>query len=516
MKAKFFATALMLAAALITSVDVFAAASEGCEWINQADWNSSPYTASEVNKVFFAGETVTFTANSPTEGFGRPTTITLLVDHATVDTTDFPGSVSYNFGESRFYPVRYEIDNDAMVTWTGNCTEGTASAAPDVGVTSVEVENSAHNPGSNMTATVSLKNNGTSGSGSFNIAIYVSTNTIISSGDTLLGTVAVSNIAAGASRTIVVVVVLPVGLATGDWFVGVIIDVSDDVAGNNVMADPVSVFVPTSNPPPSRTACFDLAGASVFSSEDRPVFLGFIGNGSATDSINNPSGPYGSSSSGTSVRNSSGMYGNSSGSFSVANGSALKPPKIVINGRLIAYLSTNGSLGWQSLSLAAIDASCTFTNTVPNALFKRHQDAVAMGWGGVDVSLIGSWWNPLRSGEGVVFDFFSLPPDGTAWVAVYFYTYDLQGNPLYLTGAAQITVGSSEPITVEVFSTSGTPFGPGFDPSEVVRVNWGTLIIEFFTCGTGRVTWEPLTAGFPSGSVDIERLVPLGEGITCP
>ncbi len=516
MKTKFFATALILAAGLTTSVNAFAVLSEGCDTFADHFGTFMWTQLGTGDQSFFAGETITVSAEVPSSG--TPTQVTLKVDDvdgAVVDTAAYPGTVSYKFSASGIYSVVVSVDQGES-TFLGSCTEDAAATAPDVSVTSVEVLNGAHNPGTEMTVTVVLKNNGTSGSGAFNIKIYASTNSTISGSDTLLGTVAVSSIAAGASMTVEAVVVVPAGLATGDWFIGVIIDINDDNAGNNAKADPVSVFVPASNPPPSRTACFDLAGASVFSSEDRPVFLGFFGNASAPDSINNPSSPYGSNSSGTSVRNNSSIYGNTSGSFSVANGSALKPPKIVINGRHIGYLSINGSLGWQSFSLATIDASCTFTNTSPGALFKRHQDAAEMGWGGFDISMGGSWWNPLRSGEGVVFDFFSLPPDGTAWVAVYFYTYDTQGNALYLVGAAQITPGSTAPIEVDVFSTSGTPFGAAFEPNDVIRVKWGTLVIEFFTCGTGRVIWEPLAAGFLNGSVDIERLVPLGEGITCP
>lgn len=56
-------------------------------------------------------------------------------------------------------------------------------------------------------------------------------------------------------------------------------------------------------------SCENFEGAMLFSQDDIPVFLGFIGSKYAMNSINNLYGPYGSSYSTTSVRNTYSSYG---------------------------------------------------------------------------------------------------------------------------------------------------------------------------------------------------------------
>lgn len=256
-------------------------------------------------------------------------------------------------------------------------------------------------------------------------------------------------------------------------------------------------------------SCADLDGASVFSSEDRPLYLGFFGNDFARDSINNDFGDFGSEFSSTSVRNSFGNYGNDFSSVSANNNFATRPPKIVKNGKHLAYLSTNQFLDWTSFSLAIIDQSCTFFASRASPQFEKG--LLGLGWGGVDASLIGTWWNPDRDGEGLVVDFYTGPG-----IIVYFYTYDLENNPMYLVGATEIPINSAAPIVLEVVRTRGTSFGSGFDKNSVIREAWGTLTIEFINCGQARMDWNPVMPGYEKGGTDLERLVPPAAGITCP
>ena len=72
--------------------------------------------------------------------------------------------------------------------------------------------------------------------------------------------------------------------------------------------------------------CFDLNGAAVFSQEDEPVYLGFLGNDFAAGSINNEFGSYGSEFSSSSIRNAFSPYGNDFSQSSSNNPLALKPP----------------------------------------------------------------------------------------------------------------------------------------------------------------------------------------------
>lgn len=260
----------------------------------------------------------------------------------------------------------------------------------------------------------------------------------------------------------------------------------------------------------AQGGCQELNGASVFSNEPVPVFLGFFGNEFASESINNSFGQYGSEFQNESVRNPLGRYGSETSSTSANNPSALSPPRIIKNGQFLAYLSSNEFLDWSSLSLSLIDSSCTFSATSSAPFY-----AQGTGGGGTDVSLQGSWYNPDRSGEGFVFDFFTSGPDHG--VVVYFYTYNLSDEPMYLIGSmTDISPGSFDPISVEVVKTQGTSFGSVFDADSVVREMWGTLTIEFDSCNSATVSWDPVVSGYEAGSTDIVRLVPLGSGVTCP
>jgi len=112
----------------------------------------------------------------------------------------------------------------------------------------------------------------------------------------------------------------------------------------------------------SSVTCSDLNGASIFSQEDEPVYLGFFGSKFAANSINSQFGNFGSQFGSSSIRNSFSSYGSQFSSYGVNNGFASYPPVIIKNGKSIAYLSKNSFLtGLPSVTLAVIDSSCTFT-----------------------------------------------------------------------------------------------------------------------------------------------------------
>jgi len=117
------------------------------------------------------------------------------------------------------------------------------NATTDVSVESVDVIGGAHEAGEDFRTKVTLKNNGDSDSGMFNISFYVSTDNNVTSGDTLLETMMVSNISAGGSRNLDESINLPGGLEVGDYFIGVIIDLADTNLGNNTGVDDTAIFV---------------------------------------------------------------------------------------------------------------------------------------------------------------------------------------------------------------------------------------------------------------------------------
>jgi len=112
--------------------------------------------------------------------------------------------------------------------------------------------------------------------------------------------------------------------------------------------------------------CDELDGATIFSQEVVPVYLGFFGDPLAPESINNNLGLHGSSISAKSVRNPVGTYGSTSSNFSVNNSAAQSPPEIFKWGELLGHLTNNGSFT-DGTSLDDVEG-CTFNATVASTL----------------------------------------------------------------------------------------------------------------------------------------------------
>lgn len=113
--------------------------------------------------------------------------------------------------------------------------------------------------------------------------------------------------------------------------------------------------------------CTELDGAYVIAQDGTEKYLGFFGSQYASGSIMNKFGTYGSEISQSSVRNTYGTYGGSYSSYSANNDFASSPPIIYKNARELYYLSTN-SYNFPWVTLAEIDASCTFFSVSPAAL----------------------------------------------------------------------------------------------------------------------------------------------------
>jgi hypothetical protein len=125
------------------------------------------------------------------------------------------------------------------------------------------------------------------------------------------------------------------------------------------------VFLMVSASSYAQVSCYSLDGASVYSNETQTRFLGFFGSAYASDSIMNRYGSYGSQYSSTSVRNQYGTYGSSYSSLSANSSYTSTPPLILKNGQLIGYLTVSNLISG-GVSLAQIDASCSFYSSSPS------------------------------------------------------------------------------------------------------------------------------------------------------
>ena len=105
---------------------------------------------------------------------------------------------------------------------------------------------------------------------------------------------------------------------------------------------------------------------------------------------------------------------------------------------------------------------------------------------------------------------------GTTWG---WYTYDPDGNPIYLIGAAMPdpTITATTPITIPMFTTSGARFGAAFNPAHVVTTPWGSVTLRFLGCNLLNVKYEPAGASWgASSSIVMRRFLARAPGNSCP
>lgn len=118
----------------------------------------------------------------------------------------------------------------------------------------------------------------------------------------------------------------------------------------------------------------------------------------------------------------------------------------------------------------------------------------------------GSWYQPLRSGEGLNVQWLDRDRAVVVW-----YTYDHSGAQMWLVGSGQ---REDARLRVPVYLTRGGRFGADFDPAEVEQRFFGELVIEL-DCSAGELSWASSLAEFPDGTLALQPLTRLAE-LPCP
>ncbi len=98
----------------------------------------------------------------------------------------------------------------------------------------------------------------------------------------------------------------------------------------------------------------------------------------------------------------------------------------------------------------------------------------------------GSWYNAGQSGHGFSMEFGELA-DGSPLAVIYYYGYDINGNPLFFVGTG---VPDGNAVEVEFVSPVGMRFGE-FDPDTVMRPGAGTGRFEFADQDNGTFSYTP-------------------------
>lgn len=129
----------------------------------------------------------------------------------------------------------------------------------------------------------------------------------------------------------------------------------------------------------------------------------------------------------------------------------------------------------------------------------------------------GVWFDPARSGEGIVIEELD---DAVGWwlrgaqrVLVSWFTFDPAGNPLWVVGEGQV-LGDNAVVVRDAYVARGRAFAAGSAPA---RSRWGRLDLEFSGTpvrpggGMLRIRWQG-PVGYGAGTLAYVQASPLGLG----
>jgi hypothetical protein len=118
----------------------------------------------------------------------------------------------------------------------------------------------------------------------------------------------------------------------------------------------------------------------------------------------------------------------------------------------------------------------------------------------INVGHNGNWWNgPGRSGEGVQFELVQ-GPDGTVTLIATVYSYDTDGNQIFLISLGSVIGDTAE---IDVYITEGGLWGDDFDFTLVNETQWGTGRIISTGCETMRLELRPNATYRAMGYTDL-------------
>lgn len=127
----------------------------------------------------------------------------------------------------------------------------------------------------------------------------------------------------------------------------------------------------------------------------------------------------------------------------------------------------------------------------------------------VNKYISGSWFNPSQDGHG--FSIEVLDDDTTV---VYWYVYDLQGNPLFLVGIGE---NVEDQVIADTYIQRGMKFGE-FRSADVDQEYWGQLTLTFHDCDRATLEYDSTfvsnAQSYGRGTIPLTKLLSL-DGLGC-
>lgn len=112
-----------------------------------------------------------------------------------------------------------------------------------------------------------------------------------------------------------------------------------------------------------------------------------------------------------------------------------------------------------------------------------------------------NWSNPNQSGEGMVLQVYDNGDRSTRSLAFAWFTYDKNGQPLWLYGQTSLPIGTTQITAPTVYFQGGT-FAPSAAAGTVANHGWGFVTFTFPDCGHMNISFNSLSnppAPVPTG-----------------
>ena len=141
--------------------------------------------------------------------------------------------------------------------------------------------------------------------------------------------------------------------------------------------------------------------------------------------------------------------------------------------------------------------------------------AILVGSAQADLNLAngsasGQWYNPARDGEGFYIEIIQGNPKQ---IGVAMYSYDAQGNQLWLVGNIAIAEGDIG-ATIPVFLIDGPVWGTAYNPADKNTTQFGNISVRFPTCDSALFSVQSNVAGLESGNYSLVRITEI-VGMEC-
>jgi hypothetical protein len=132
----------------------------------------------------------------------------------------------------------------------------------------------------------------------------------------------------------------------------------------------------------------------------------------------------------------------------------------------------------------------------------------------LDGRLVGNFYDPAKSGEGILVEIVDLGLNGPQgqppiyrrrqYLQYSWFTYDNEGRPFWISGGGEFLEGDMH-VHMPAIYRGGGGFAGGKAPTDIT--SWGTVDMEFADCNTLRIGYNGnagLPSNVPSGSGQLE------------